>query len=425
MVAIVDCNSFYCSCERLFQPKLHKRPVVVLSNNDGCIISRSDEASQLGIPMAGPYYMAKEVIEKHDVAVFSSNYNLYGDISRRVMETLKQMVGETNVEVYSIDESFLHLDGYSPNQLTNIARQIKETVEHWTGIPVSVGIAPTKVLSKVANRLAKKDPKKYQGVFVLDNPQTIDDALAQTAVKDIWGIGRKYAEKLESQFNLQTALALKKMNEAWAGKNLGGVVGLRLWRELNGEPCIELKDQLIKKKMIACTRMFGRPVTNIMEIREAVASYASRAAEKLRRQSGAAKVLEVFLVKNDHTDVYTYNPSTDALKFIMPEATSATHQLINYALPLANKLFNPGSRYLKAGIILSQLVPDKEVQGNLFTQKTKPSVKLMKAMDNINWGIHKDAVRFGATGLKQPWQMKQQHRSFRYTTQWDELKMVK
>ncbi|MBA2500057.1 MAG: Y-family DNA polymerase [Chitinophagaceae bacterium] len=425
MVAIVDCNSFYCSCERLFQPRLHKRPVVVLSNNDGCIISRSDEARQLGIPMAGPYYMAKEVIEKHDVAVFSSNYNLYGDISRRVMETLKQIVGETNVEVYSIDESFLHLDGYSPKQLAKSARQIKETVEHWTGIPVSVGIAPTKVLSKVANRLAKKDPKKYKGVFVLDNPQTIDDALAQTAVKDIWGIGRRYAEKLESQFNLHTALALKKMNETWAGKNLGGVVGLRLWRELNGEPCIELKDQLIKKKMIACTRMFGRPVTSASEIREAVASYASRAAEKLRRQSGAAKMMEVFLVKNDHTDLYTYNPSTDALKFILPEATSATHQLINYALSLADKLFNPGSRYLKAGIILSQLVPDKEVQGNLFTQKNKPSVKLMEVMDNINWGIHKEAVHFGATGLHQKWQMKQEHRSPRYSTKWDELKTVK
>src|SRR5690606_21828244 len=158
MVAIVDCNSFYCSCERLFQPGLKKRPVVVLSNNDGCIISRSDEARQLGIPMAGPYYMAKEVIEKHDVAVFSSNYNLYGDISRRVMETLKEIAGETNVEVYSIDESFLYLEGYTPEQLTSIGRQIKETVEHWTGIPVSVGIAPTKVLSKVANRLAKKDP---------------------------------------------------------------------------------------------------------------------------------------------------------------------------------------------------------------------------------------------------------------------------
>ena len=220
MVAIVDCNSFYCSCERLFQPRLQKRPVVVLSNNDGCIISRSDEARQLGIPMAGPYYMAKEVIEKHDVAVFSSNYNLYGDISRRVMETLKQIAGETNVEVYSIDESFLHLDGYTSRQLKNIGRQIKETVEHWTGIPVSVGIAPTKVLSKVANRLAKKDPKKYKGVFVLDNPESIDDALSETAVKDIWGIGRRYAEKLESQFNLQTALALKNMNEAWAGKNL-------------------------------------------------------------------------------------------------------------------------------------------------------------------------------------------------------------
>lgn len=424
MVAIVDCNSFYCSCERLFQPGLHKRPVVVLSNNDGCIISRTDEARNLGIPMAGPYYMAKEVIEQNDVAVFSSNYNLYGDISRRVMDTLKQIVGEANVEVYSIDESFLHLEGYSSKQLSDTARQIKEIVEQWTGIPVSVGIGKTKVLAKVANRIAKKDPEKYNGVLVLKNIQQVDEALLRTDVKDIWGIGRRYAEKLQSAFNLKTAFELKQMNENWADKNLGGVVGARLWKELNGMPCIELKDPLVKKKMIACTRMFGKPVTNLAEIREAVASYASRAAEKLRRQNSAAKIMEVFLVKNDHTSVYTYNPSTDSIKIILPEATSATNQLINHALPLVDSLFNNGSRYLKAGIILSQLVPSEEVQGNLFSQEQKPSVKLMEVMDNINWGMKKDAIRFGATGLQQPWQMKQDHRSFRYTTNWDELKLV-
>ena len=424
MIAIVDCNSFYCSCERLFQPGLHKRPVIVLSNNDGCIISRTDEARNLGIPMAGPYYMAKEVIEKNDVAVFSSNYNLYGDISRRVMDTLKQLVGEANVEVYSIDESFLHLEGYSSKQLSDTARQIKETVEQWTGIPVSVGIGQTKVLAKVANRIAKKDPGKYNGVLVLKNNQQVDEALVRTDVKDIWGIGRRYAEKLQSAFNVNTAFELKQMNENWADKNLGGVVGARLWKELNGMPCIELKDPLVKKKMIACTRMFGKPVTNLAEIREAVASYASRAAEKLRRQNSAAKIMEVFLVKNDHTSVYTYNPSTDSIKIILPMATSATNQLINHALPLADRLFNNGSRYLKAGIILSQLVPSQEVQGNLFSQEQKPSVKLMEVMDIINWGMQKDAIRFGATGLKQPWQMKQEHRSYRYTTNWDEMKLV-
>ena len=425
MIAIVDCNSFYCSCERLFQPALYKRPVVVLSNNDGCIISRTDEARNLGIPMAGPYFMAKEIIEKNSVAVFSSNYNLYGDISRRVMDTIKQIVGEANVEVYSIDESFLHLNGYSAKQLTDTARQIKETVELWTGIPVSVGIGKTKVLAKVANRLAKKQPGKFKGVMVLKNDKQVDEALKQTAVKDIWGIGRRYAEKLQSAFHVNTAFELKEMNEKWAEKHLGGVVGARMWKELNGISCIELKDPLIKKKMIACTRMFGRPVTSLAEIREAVASYASRAAEKLRRQNSAAKVMEVFLVKNDHTSVYTYNPSTDAVKVSLPNASSATHQLINHALPLVDQLFNKGSRYLKAGVIVSQLVPSEEIQGNLFSQESKPSVKLMEVMDNINWGIHKDAIRFGATGLQQGWQMKQEHRSSRYTTQWEELKLVK
>src|SRR5690606_12844257 len=245
----------------------------------------------------------------------------YGDISRRVMDTIKQIVGEANVEVYSIDESFLHLNGYSAKQLTDTARQIKETVELWTGIPVSVGIGKTKVLAKVANRLAKKQPGKFKGVMVLKNDKQVDEALKQTAVKDIWGIGRRYAEKLQSAFHVNTAFELKEMNEKWAEKHLGGVVGARMWKELNGISCIELKDPLIKKKMIACTRMFGKPVTSLAEIREAVASYASRAAEKLRRQNSAAKVMEVFLVKNDHTSVYTYNPSTDAVKVSLPNAS--------------------------------------------------------------------------------------------------------
>lgn len=427
MKAIVDCNSFYCGCERLFRPDLQNKPVVVLSNNDGCIVSRTDEAKALGIGMAGPYYQNKEVIEKNGVAVFSSNYNLYGDLSMRVMDTLRELVGEHRVEVYSVDEAFLDLGMVPDNELQTAAKDIKETTEQWTGIKVSIGVAPTKVLSKIANRLSKKNKIATDGIMVLDTKEKIADALQKTAVGDVWGVGGRYAFRLKEMYGIGNALQLSKMSTEWAGKNLGGVVGVRLIKELNGEPCIEMKDPLEKKKMIATTRMFGIPVHDIDSLKEAVATYTARAAEKLRRQYCAAKYINVFTVTNDKkSDHYEYKPQTQHCHVILPNATSNTGELIQYAVPLIEKLYRNGSNYLKAGVMLGGIVPDESIQGNLFNSYSENMTRpLMEAMDNINFSMRDDVVKYAAGGLKRNWKMRQELRSKRFTTRWDELYEVR
>jgi DNA polymerase V len=427
MYAIVDCNSFYCSCERLFKPSLGNKPVVVLSNNDGCIVSRTDEAKQLGVGMAAPYYQNRDVIEKNEVAVFSSNYNLYGELSMRVMDTLRCLAGDANVEVYSVDEAFLNLDALPPEQLPVFAETLKKTTEQWTGIQVSVGLAPTKVLSKVANRLAKKNKQKTGCVMVLNTPDKVQEALLRTPVADIWGIGYRYAVKLKEHYAIENAWQLSRMPVDWAQKHLGGVVGMRLIRELNGEPAVEMKDPLETKKMIATTRMFGKPVQDMVALKEAVATYTSRAAEKLRRQYCAAGFINVFVVTNDYENgQYQYNPQTRGRHTRLAKATSSTSELIKEAIPLIEKLFTPGSRYLKAGVVLGDLVPDASIQGNLFITETKNCErKLMSMMDNINFSQRDDVLKFAASGTSRNWKMRQEMRSGRYTTRWDELCTVK
>ncbi|MBK8785099.1 MAG: Y-family DNA polymerase [Chitinophagaceae bacterium] len=423
MKAIVDCNSFYAACERLFKPSLHGKPVVVLSNNDGCIVSRTDEAKALGIQMAGPYYQNKEEIEKNKVAVFSSNYHLYGDLSWRVMETLRIL--SPHVEVYSVDESFLDLDGIDENKLHEYALFLKHTTELWTGIPVSIGVAPSKVLSKVANRLAKKDKIGTRGVMILQTPQQQMEALQRTAVEDVWGVGGASSKKLRL-FNINTAWDLRNMSEDWARKNLGGVVGVRLIKELRGQPCIEMKDPLETKKMIATTRMFGKPVYELRELREAVATYITRAAEKLRRQNSAAKTISVFLVTNNYSSHYEYKPASFSLYTTLPFATSLTNLLIEHAMPLVEQLYSKGSKYLKAGVILSGIVPDNAVQFNLFEQPSHHNEKkLMKMIDNVNFSMRNDVLKFASSGTKRDWKMRQELRSPRYTTRWDELYKVR
>ncbi len=423
MKAIVDCNSFYAACERVFKPSLHGKPVVVLSNNDGCIVSRTDEAKALGIQMAGPYYEAKKILEQHQVAVFSSNYHLYGDMSWRVMETLRMLA--PHVEVYSVDESFLDLTGIDETKLYEYSLFVKHTCEHWTGIPVSIGVAPTKVLSKVANRLAKKDKKGTKGVMILQTPEQQMDALQRTAVEDIWGIGSQGSKKLR-MFNINTAWNLRNMSEEWGRKNLGGVVGVRLIKELRGEPCIEMKDPLETKKMIATTRMFGKPVYEINELKEAVATYITRVAEKLRRQNCAAKNISVFVVTNDPGESYAYKPSSRSSCITLPFATSLTNILISYAVPLIDQLYHKGSKYLKAGVIVSGIVPDDAVQYNLFeAPPSNNAQKLMHMIDNVNFSMRNDILKFAASGTKRDWKMRQELRSKRFTTRWEELYEVK
>ena len=427
MKAIVDCNSFYCSCERLFMPHLDHKPVVVLSNNDGCIISRSDEAKAIGVGMAGPYFLAKPLIEKYNVATFSSNYNLYGDLSWRVMETLRILLGEENVEVYSVDEAFLNLDEFANGDLQEAGLRIRETVELWTGIKVSVGVAPTKVLSKVANHLAKKNKIATECVVVLDTKEKIATALQDTPIGEVWGVGRQYAQILIEMNAVFTAFDLTKKTEEWAHKNLGGVVGIRLLKELKGEPAIEMKDELTVKKMIATTRMFGSPVKNISDIKEAVATYTSKAAEKLRRQQSAANIISVFVVPKEqsHKTHFSHGPTISSY-VTLPVATSATHELIKPAVKLVDKLFEKGRLYKKAGVMLSGLVLDTTIQGNLFAAEADNNKRLLMSMiDNVNFAMRNDIVKFAASGTTRDWKMRQELRSPRYTSRWDEIREVK
>ncbi len=421
MYAIVDCNSFYCSCERLFKPQLDGKPVAVLSNNDGCIISRSDEAKAIGVEMAGPYFLAKPLIEKHGVSVFSSNYYLYGDLSMRVMDTLRSIAGADKVEVYSVDEAFVDLSIIKVPDLYNIAVDMKRVVEQWTGIPVSIGVAPTKTLAKLANYIAKKNKAASGCVVVLATPEQQREALQQTRLNNIWGVGRANAEKLFN-LGLTSGWDLAGMREEWAHTHLGGVVGVRLIRELRGEPSVDLKKELVEKKMIATTRMFGSPVNNITDIKEAVATYTSRAAEKLRRQCSAATTISVFIVKKEQDYSLDFRGPSFSTYTTLPTATSNTQELIKPALELVDHLYKPGFEYKKAGVMLSGLVPESSVQGNLFEEgKPGGDKRLMEMMDNINFSQRDDILKFAASGTSRDWKMRQELRSGRYTTRWDEL----
>ena len=435
MKAIVDCNSFYCSCERVFRPDLRDKPVVVLSNNDGCIISRSDEARKLGVGMAVPYFQVRHIIEKNDIAVFSSNYHLYGDMSRRVMETLRTLAGETAckaegdppiVEVYSVDEAFMDLGAVPAGELASHAKHIKDTVEQWTGISVSIGVAPTKTLAKMANIIAKKNKKDSGCVKVLATEEEQRLALQQTRVDDLWGVGRSYAAKLIN-WGITSAWELRNMPEEWAHTNMGGVVGVRLIRELRGRPAIIMEEELVNKKMIATTRMFGRPVTDLQELKEAVATYISRAAEKLRRQESAASVVSVFIVTKDQDHLSDFKRGATISNYAtLPKATSLTHELIKSAVGLVEQLHENGKVYKKAGVMLSGLVPDDSIQGNLFVPPAENQHRfLMNTIDNINFSMRDDSVKFGSAGMNKNWKMRQELRSERYSTRWGDLKGVR
>lgn len=425
MFAIVDCNSFYCSCERVFQPKHQFEPIVVLSNNDGCIIARTDEAKELGIAMGAPFFQEKKRIEAAGVAVYSSNYNLYGDMSRRVMQILKDEVGIEHVEVYSVDEAFLHLHHIPANMYEEFLASLRNKIGMWTGIQVSIGAAPTKVLSKVANRLAKKNKKGTNCLMILSTDEQIQHALTKTPIEDLWGIGRRYAEKLR-QWNITTGANLQSMPLSWASKHLGGVVGERLLRELKGEPCIPLQEPRTDKQMIATTRMFGHTVTELKDLEEAVATYTARAAEKLRRQHAVAGGISVFVIEKAPpvAGKFRHGPSRSSF-YLMPVATAATNLLIKPALSMIRQLFKPGQSYKKAGVLLSHIVPETHVQTTLFGQPAgKENKKLMEIIDNINFSQRNDILQFATTGTSRNWKMQRGYKSRHYTTRWDELRDV-
>jgi DNA polymerase V len=426
MKAIVDCNSFYCSCERVFRPDLKSKPVVVLSNNDGCIISRSDEAKKLGVEMAGPYFLAKDLIEKHNVSTFSSNYNLYGDMSRRVMDTLKILVGENNVEVYSVDEAFLDINMVDENHLADYALYLRQIVEQWTGVSVSVGIAPTKTLAKMANHLAKKNKELTNCVATVVSENDISDLLKKTSVKEIWGVGRAYADKLIN-WGITNAWDLRCMPEDWVHRHMGGVVGVRLSRELKGISCKDMEPELVSKKMIATTRMFGRNVTQLSEIKEAIATYTTRAAEKLRRQKCAASLVSIFIVAKEESHSVNFSRgATITAHTTLPAATSVTNELIAPAMRLTEEIFKPGRQYKKAGVMLSRIVPDESIQSNLFLPPSENSRRfLMDTLDNLNFSMRDDVIKFASSGLDRDWKMRCEFHSPRYTSRWNELRAIK
>ncbi len=428
MQAIVDCNSFYCACERLFQPQLQHAPVVVLSNNDGCIVSRSDEAKQLGINMAIPYFQAKELIEKNKVHAFSSNYHLYGDLSWRVMETMRQLAPPGSVEVYSVDEAFINLDHIASDKLQDYCVLLKKKIETWTGISVSIGVGPNKVLSKVANRLAKKSKLLTGCVVILNDKKKIQAALQSTPIDDVWGIGYSYSEKLKT-YGINTAYALSIKDLSWGKRFLGGVPGMKLIRELKGMHSHDMQAPRTSKKMIATTRMFGRTVSEWQEIEEALATYATRTAEKLRRQHSAAYGVSVFLLKKTppQTDISHYHHGRQVSGYVkLDNPSNLTPDIIKAVVALGKSLFEQGELYKKAGVILSDFVPDNALQTNLFVaSRDQNRKKLMNVIDNMNAAFRDDILKFATSGTQKNWKMRSERRSKRYTTRWDELCLVR
>ncbi len=418
MVAIIDCNSFYASCEKVFRPDLEGKPIVVLSNNDGCLIARNDEAKAAGIAMGVPFFKAKDLIKEKGIFVFSSNYALYGDLSRRVMETICHI--NPWIQVYSIDEAFIDVSHVPIADMANYCHHIQQTVLLQTGIPVSIGVARTKVLAKVANRIAKKDKSLHKGVLVLATADGAKEVLKEFAIEDIWGIGRQQTKKLRLM-GVGTAYQLSLKSTEWAKRHLGGIVGVRLINELNGISCIELGEGLAVKKMIASTRSFGQAVTTLSEMKEAIATYTSRAAEKLRLQRSNTEYLSIFMKTNRFDQRAVYRSESAGL--LLPFATNASQILIQHAVKLAENCFEPGMSYKKAGVLLSMISPASQVQGNLFEQLACDSktAGLQKTIDSINRKNGLDTVKYAATGTSRNWKMRAEERSPEYTTKWKDL----
>jgi len=415
--SLIDGNNFYVSCERAFNPKLERRPVVVLSNNDGCVVSRSNEAKALGIKMGVPLFQIQALVEHHAIAVLSSNYSLYGDMSQRVMTTLAQF--SPDQEVYSIDECFLSIDQASPTALLEYGTVIRQTVKRCTGIPVSLGFAATKTLAKLANRQAKQGDS---GVYYLSAEQ-VDSVLAATELRDLWGIGRKLSKALALK-GIHNGLDLKQANPVVIRQQFSVLVE-RLVRELNGDSCLPLETIATGRQSLIVSRSFGQPVFTQAHLHEAIASYLSKAAEKLRAQSLTSGMLNIFAASSR----YQEEPYSESVSFNLPVATNSTVELLPYAATAAKALFQDGQRFKKAGVVLLDLGPETEQQTSLFdslsSEKRETLQRLMQTMDQINRKHGTGTLTFAATGLERPWLIKAEHRSSRHTTCWDELVIVK
>lgn len=420
MYALVDCNNFYASCERLFQPKLNDQPVVVLSNNDGCVIARSDEAKQLGIQMAVPAYMFDDFFKKNNVKVFSSNYTLYGDLSDRVMTTLSTFVPK--MELYSIDEAFLDMSELAYADLFKLGIEIRKSIMKNIGLPVCVGIAPTKALAKMANRYAKKKYKPI-GVFYAANQTLIDEMLEFTEVGDVWGIGGQYATRLNAN-GIYNAKQFIELPGDWIRDNMS-VVGLRLWNELRGIPSIQWEYEPKAKKNICTSRSLGKLTNDYSIIKEAISNYASLCALKLRNQNSVCQKINVFIGTNPHKTEHNQYHHSITLQCETP--TNLTGEIIAYAIKGLEIIFRHGNYlYMKCGVMVLDIIPKDTVQINMFDKKDRvKDEKVLAAMDKVNRLMGKDTIRMAAQRFERRYKLRADHLSKRYTTNINEILKVK
>ena len=401
-IALVDCNSFYVSCERLFNPRIRKKPVVVLSNNDGCIISRSNEAKALGIKMGEPYFKARDIILKNKVEVFSSNYSLYGDLSRRVMRTLKRF--NSDIEVYSIDEAFMDLSNYTDTEVESVGREIRQTVLKWTGIPTSIGIAKTKTLSKVANHIAKK---KQSGVTSLIGIENLDPILEKVEINDVWGVGRQLT-KFYQKNGIYNAKQLKNKSNTWIKKS-SNVLSSRTAMELRGVPCIDIETTQTKRKSCVVSRSFGKRIETFQELKEAVANYCLNASEKIRSESLVAKAITVFVRTSPFQRNFGYYSNSKTVDF--PIATNNSIETVKTAVASLESIFKNGYRYQKAGVMLTGL-SNADSKKNLFSSEKDEKINsLMRSMDNTNYRYGRATLSLASAGVHKKWNMKRQYSS--------------
>ena len=413
-IALVDCNSFYVSCERLFNPKIQYKPVVVLSNNDGCVISRSREAKTLGIKMGEPYFKVKELIKKNKVHIFSSNYALYGDLSRRVMRVLKTF--SPNIEIYSIDEAFIDLSFLDENSVEDYGKEIRKKVLKWTGIPTSVGISSTKTLSKIANHIAKKEKT---GVMYLS--QNIDEKLKKFPIADVWGVGKQLS-KLYIKNGIDNAYKLKSASNTWVKKSTN-VLGSRTAMELRGINCIGLQTHEEKRKNCCVSRSFGKKVTDLQKLEEAITTYCLNAAEKIRLDNQICRALTVFIRTSPFNKNRKYY--SNGLTIDLPIATSNSIELVKNAKKALKSIYKPGYYYQKVGIILSKLKDSNGKDVNLLTPLLeKKSKELMKAIDYTNMKYGRHAISIANAGISKGWKMRKEHSSKIDTASFDYLPKV-
>lgn len=412
--ALIDCNNFYASCERLFRPDLEGQPIVVLSNNDGCVIARSQEAKKLGIPMGEAEFKVRPLLKKFNVTVFSSNFSLYGDISRRVMNTLESICPV--VEQYSIDEAFVRLDGCLTANAEEIAWTMRKRILRWTGITVSVGVAGTRTLAKIANHLGKKG----DGVSILTGTkESIDTVLARIPAGDVWGIGRRLAFKLLGD-DIRTALQLKQADDVWIRRNLS-VTGWNTVLELRGIPAVGMDTAPVPRRTLVSSRSFGTRVQDWDTLAEAVSTFTARAAERLRRERLVAGGIAVHIRTSRYDDIPGYD---NTAQMNLPVATNDTSILIQTARKVLAQMYEPGFAYAKAGVMLYDMEDKDRRQGNLLSQPEKDirSEALMATLDAVNRRFGRRSLHYAAEGpVDALWHMRQEHRSPRLTTEWNEL----